>query len=476
LAISPRHGRVPYHLVRVRQDERRARVRTGIVVVVAAAVMFVVLFIVGQARGIFSSKTDVFADFVTTSGLREGSPVQLAGVRIGIVSGIDYVDVRYACDPLTEDIGRYGAGRTDNCDKRMFCASEGLCADLEPTADDHMYGSCVDDLGCGVQEVCITNALRDRAPRVLWLGPSGVCGRYSTLHHRVRVEMTIEAERLSLIRRDSVASLSANSVLGDQLINITPGIGDAMGEHERVLSSPSLSEDIELYRLRLERVIEHVDVALSAITGLVRELADPRTLEAIRLLATNLQQITEAVAKQRGIVGALIGEPEYRRNFGIVLHALGSTAGGVNRFVGTGNSILDTADKNLEPLLADVSATLEQLRTLIVELRDPANKSVVAKLIDDPEGKLVADLESILAQTEQITDAVAGITGALESEKGTLGKVIGDPKLADDLGRLLDNLQSNEALTGLLLWALEQNDIGVKASRNPAAPPRSRGR
>ena len=34
-------------------------------------------------------------------------------------------------DPLTEDVGRYGAGRTDNCDKRMFCAPVGECADLE---------------------------------------------------------------------------------------------------------------------------------------------------------------------------------------------------------------------------------------------------------------------------------------------------------------------------------------------------------
>lgn len=448
----------------------------GIGVLIGSAVLFVVLFVLGQAQGLLSPKTDVYADFVVTSGLREGSPVQLAGVRIGRVSGVDYVDVRYACDPLTEDIGRYGAGRTDNCDKRMFCAPEGLCAELEPSADDHLYGSCVDDLGCADHEVCITQGLRDRAPRVLWLGPNGVCARYGTLHHRVRVEMTIEAAHLSLIRRDSRASLSANSVLGDQLINITPGIGDPVGDHERVLSSPSLSEDVELYRMRLERVIEHVDEALAAITGLVSELADERTLEAIKLLATNLEQVSDAVAEQRGLVGALVGSPAYKRDFGIMLRAIGGTAGGVDRFVGAGNRVLATADRNLEPLVDDVRATIATLRLLLVELRDPANRSVVAKLIDDPEGRLVSDLESILAQTEQITHAVAGLTGAIEHEKGTLGKVIGDPKLADDLGRLLDNLQRNEALTGLLLWALEQNDVGVKASRDPAGPPRPRRR
>jgi ABC-type transporter Mla subunit MlaD len=446
----------------------------GIVVVVLSLVLFVVLFVVGQAQHIFSPKTEVYADFVTASGLREGSPVQLAGVKIGKVSGVDYVDVRYACDPLTEDIGRYGAGRTDNCDKRMFCAPEGHCGVLERTADEYAYGSCVDDLGCGEHEICITRALRDRARGVLWYGPNGVCARYSTLHHRVRAEMTIEAEHLPLIRRDSVASISANSVLGDQLINITPGIGDMVGEHERVLSSPSLSEDIELYRLRLERVIEHVDEALAAITGLVRELADPRTLEAIKLLVANLEQISQAVAQQRGLVGALVGDPGYRRDFGMVLHALGSTAGGVDRFVGTGNNILATVDRDLEPMLDDVRATIKSLRALLVDLRDPANRSVVAKLIDDPDGRLVADLESILHQTEQLTDAIEGMTTALDDEKGTLGKVIGDPKLADDLGLLLGNLQDSAFLKTLLLFALEQNDIGIKASRSPSGPPRKR--
>lgn len=451
--------------------------RTGIIVVLGALVLGALFFYLGQARGAFSEKTQVFADFVTASGLREGSPVQLAGVKIGRVSAVDYVSVRYACDPLTEDIGHYGAGRTDNCDKRLFCAPRGECAVLEPMARGFVYRSCVDDRGCGTEEVCVTNALRDRSRGVLWLGPNGVCARYGTLHRRVRAEMTIEAVHLPLIRRDSVASIASNSVLGDQLINMTPGIGDAVGEHDRVLSAPSLAEDIELYRMRLERAMEQVDEALTAITGLVAELADRRTMKALQGLAANLEHITLAIAERRGLVGALVGSPDYKRDFGMILHAIGTSSSGVDRFVGAGNRILATTDRNLGPLLEDVVATSKTLRALLADLRDPANRSVVAKLIDDPDGKLVASLESILDKTEQITDAVSSLTGAIEGEKGTLGKVIGDPKLAGDLERLLGNLQSNEALKRLLLWALEQQGFGIKASRSPAGPGRGgRGR
>lgn len=458
------------------RDERRARIRVGALVAVGSLVLFAVLFIVGQAQGAFSAKTQVYADFVLTSGLREGSPVQLAGVEIGKVSAVDYVNVHYACDPLTEDIGRYGAGRTDNCDKRLFCAPSGQCGELERMADDYRYVRCVDHRDCDQSEICITTEFRRREPRVLWMGPNGVCARYDTLHHRVRVEMTIEAERLALIRRDSRASIASNSVLGDQVINITPGIGDVVGEHERILSTPSLAEDVELYRLRLERVIEKTDEALAAISGLVAELGDTRTINAIKGLVENLEKLSLAVAERRGVVGALVGEPAYKRDFGIILHALGATTSGVDRFVRQGNSILATTDRNLEPVLEDVRATTQAVRVLLEDLRDPANRSIVAKLIDDPEGNIVADLESVLAQTEQITDAVNNLTAAIDGEKGTVGKLVGDPKLADDVMRLLDNLQSNETLTGLLLWAAEQADVGIKASRSPSGPPRSRRR
>lgn len=447
---------------------------TGTVVAVLAVVLFFVLYLIGQGTDDFVAKTWVYTDFVTTSGLREGSPVQLGGVEIGRVSGVDYVDVRYRCDPLTEDVGRYGAGRTDNCDKRQFCAPVGECADLEPFARGHDYGRCVDDRDCSSDEVCITTELRRRQPRVLWLGPHGICARYATIHHRVRVEMTIAAAQLPLIRRDSRASVSANSVLGDQLINITQGIGDPVAEGERILSSPSLSEDIELYRMRLERALEQVDEALAAITGLVANLGDTRTLEAIKGLVANLEQISLQIAEQRGLIGALVGDPDYKRDFGIILHAIGATAGGVDSFVGRGNRILATVDRNLDPFLEDVRETTHSLRLLLEDLRDPANESIVAHLIDDPDGSIVEDLESILHQTEQITDAVASMSGAIDGEKGTLGKLLGDPKLANDLGILLDNLQNNETLKGLLLLVLEQKGVGVKASRNPAAPRRRR--
>ena len=66
-----------------RERERRTRLIVGLFVTTMAALGFVSLFLIGEAEGTWEEKVPVYTDFRTISGLRRGSPVQLAGVEIG---------------------------------------------------------------------------------------------------------------------------------------------------------------------------------------------------------------------------------------------------------------------------------------------------------------------------------------------------------------------------------------------------------
>ena len=88
-----------------------SRLQLGIFVTVFGVTSFVGLFVRSQSKRLFVPKVEIRADFRTTTGLRKGSSVQLAGVEVGSVSRIDFVQKRYECDPLTEDVGRFGHGR-----------------------------------------------------------------------------------------------------------------------------------------------------------------------------------------------------------------------------------------------------------------------------------------------------------------------------------------------------------------------------
>src|SRR5690606_29424247 len=149
-----------------KMSEARTRLIVGVFIIALSGLAFLSLFIIGQAEGSWKSRTIIRTDFRTITGLRKGSPVQLAGVEIGNVEAITFVTRRYQCDPVTEDVGRWGSGRTDNCDEFLFCSPSGECAELETYASRSMHAPCLSAEDCAEDEICVTKEFRQRARRV----------------------------------------------------------------------------------------------------------------------------------------------------------------------------------------------------------------------------------------------------------------------------------------------------------------------
>jgi len=441
-----------------RKSETRTRVIVGIFVVVLSVLLFISLFIIGQSEGTWESKTVIRTDFRTITGLRKGSPVQLAGVEIGTVSSIDFVNVEYECEPASEDLGRYGEGRTDNCDAFLFCGPQGLCADLETYASKGQHAPCIEDGDCTPEEVCVTSEFRRRARRVAWTGPDGVCARYITTHRRVQVKMEIFEDKLDLIRSDSRATVSSNGVLGDQLINITPGTREELGPEPRIQSSPSLYEDIQLFRDRFDGLTEKVDNSLSGISSLFSQLNDERTINSVKGTLENLDEITRQMAEGEGLVGALLNDQEYKEEFGRTLRSARDTAAGVDRFVERANGSLAKLDDSFQPMVDDARGTLADVRLLLGHLKDPKNKSLVAKLLYDEEGKMAKDVEKILDDLDEFSASAASIAKKIDRGEGSAGKFVNDSKAHDDLVKILRNLERNDTFKRMVRYVIEQEE------------------
>lgn len=445
-----------------RKQEARTRLFAGLLVIFGGVVLFVSLFIVGQSEGTWESKTVIKTDFQTITGLRKGSPVQLAGVEVGRVSSIDFVNREYECDPISEDLGRYGEGRTDNCDEFLFCGPSGSCADLEPYASKGQHAPCLEDADCLEEEVCVTSDFRRRAKRVGWAGPDGVCARYFTNHRRVQVAMTIFEDKLELVRSDSRATVASNGVLGDQLVNITPGMREPLSEDRRIQSSPSLYEDIQLFRDRFDGLTEKVDTSLAGISSLFSQLNDERTINSVKGTLENVEEITRQMAAGEGLVGALLSDEEYKEEFGITLRSLRNTAVGIDRFVDRANQSLAKIDSSFQPMVDDAKKTLEKIRQLVTDLKDPANKSLAAKLLYDDDGKMAEDMEKILADIDRASEAAANVMEKIDRGEGTMGKLVNDSKAHDDLVKILRNIERNDTFKRLVRHVIEEEEADGK--------------
>ena len=457
-----------------RREEQRTNFIVGVFVVVLSALLIVSFFFIAVSEGVLKDKVKIRAHFRTVSGLTKASKVQLAGKEIGAVEEVTFISPTYACNPVSEDLGRFNRTRSDNCEPSLFCAASpdgGLCAELtEFNGDPRAYAGCSDDSSCGEGEVCVTRQFRQRYKRVRWAGAEGVCVPYFTEHRRVEVTMRIDEDKLEYLRADSRATVASNGVLGDQLINITVGTSEIYVEPGgRVQSTPSLMEDLNIFKDQIGGIIDKVDTSLAGISGLFTSLNNDNTKRDLQGILANANEITRQIKDGEGLVGALFNEPEYKEDFGRTLRSVRHSAGQLDE-------TLSTVNNQAGPALRNVSRAAGEVSDILEDLEDPGNQSVLGRALHDPQmGQDAADAvknaaEAVGSAEQAIADlqvVVAEVRHSVTAGEGTIGKLLKDPKAYDDLVKLLGNIERVNVVKKLVRFVIEQDD--AKDSGRPTA-------
>lgn len=458
-----------------RRDEQRTNFVVGIFVVAFGGLLIASLFLIAISEGVLTEKTTIRAHFRTVSGLTKASKVQLAGKEIGVVEEVTFISPTYACNPVSEDLGRFNETRSDDCEPSLFCApvpgDGGLCAELEDfNGDARAYAGCADDSSCSEGEVCVTRQFRQRYKRVRWAGTEGVCVPFATEHRRVEVSMRIDSDKLQYIRTDSRATVASNGVLGDQLINISVGGSEIVIEPGgRIQSTPSLMEELNIFKDQIGGIIDKVDTSLAGISGLFSSLNNENTKRDLQGILANANEITRQIKDGDGLVGALFNEPEYKDDFGRTLKSVRHSAGQLDETLSTINTQAGPALRNVSRAAGNVSDILE-------DLENPENKSVLGRALHDPQlGQDAADAvknaaDAVGSARDAITDlqvVVAEVRHSVTTGEGTIGKLLKDPKAYDDLVKLLGNIERVNVVKKLVRFVIEQDE--AKDSGRPTA-------
>jgi ABC-type transporter Mla subunit MlaD len=455
-----------------RRDEARTRFIVGIFVISLGAVLLASLFVISVSEGLLRRKATVKADFATVTGLKENSVVQLAGKEIGSVRGIEFVTKQYTCDPDTED---RGSERTDDCQPEFFCAPEdgggGLCAELERyTGDPNDYQAC--DGTCEASGYhCVTQKFRKRYPKVRWSGRDGWCVPFRGSHQRVEVRMEVYRESMDYIRSDSRATIASNGVLGDQLVNITVGKADEVQDGGHIQTNLSLMEELMLLRDRFDTITDNVDRSLAGLAGVGEALNSDRTKKAIQDFIANAEEISRQVKDGSGLVGALVNDDSYKDQFSDTLTSVRNVAASLENTAGT-------VDRKLDPTIRSVTAATDSITEFVDLAKDPNNPAIVPRLFHD--GQLADDIKVAISDA---SGAITEARGAIEDIKllttdvreeimagrGTLGKLIKDPKAYDDLVKALGNLERNTVVKKLVRYLYEQEEAANSGRPTAAA-------
>src|SRR6266545_2137397 len=385
------------------------QIRIGSFILAGLGVFLAIIYLLGAQARYFERKYDLIAEFTEVGGLIEGATVRLAGVQIGRVTGV-----------------------------------------------------------------------------TLPSQPGG----------KVRVTLTIAQRFADRIRLNSEARIVTQGLLGDKLVEITIGSADSPPlkpgeqltarepfETGRVLAEAGdtfatikrLAANLNVAVERVDRsgTLDQINKLAAALGAAVERMERAGTLDDLGAAAKSARRITEQVEKGQGLLHALVyEEPEALRRLDALLH---STQDLLSR--------AQSGDNAVSTLLAAMEALGRGAE------KPGAGEGLLSALLFDPEYRSLAlDLQTVARNFREVSEQLAlgqatadfrvamanlrALSERLKAGEGTLGALLEDPTVYENLVQFLDGAQRSFLLRTLIRSTIGAGGAGsAGGSGNPRGGP-----
>ncbi len=278
---------------------------------------------------------------------------------------------------------------------------------------------------------------------------------------KVRVTLNIARRFTDRIRKDSVARIETQGLLGDKLVEISPGSPGAPalkgGE------SIATRDPIELSRLAGEgvEILKNVSNLSANLNSTVEAFNRSRALDALsatlnstRRTAEQLGRVTQQVEQGKGWLHVLLyEEPEALRRLNALLAATERLLAQAERRENAISVLFSAESGRAARRLLEAMESLSQMTEKV-----KGSDSLLATLLFDPQFKAVADdLRTLARNFREISERLAhgkGVMGSLlaDEREGSLALATQDFKVAvANLRTITDRLATGEGTLGGLL-------------------------
>lgn len=291
---------------------------------------------------------------------------------------------------------------------------------------------------------------------------------------RLEVRLRMSAQHAQRVREDSVARLASLGVLGDKAVDITVGSPDLpqVPPGGEIPSAPGV--DISSLMRSAAQVMEDSVAVSRAVRGMVEEFAQPQVAEDVAASVRSLRKVLEEVEKGDGALHALIYDKQAGQQMRRLMANASRTAVRMEKAMGHVEGLLDEVrhgDGTAHELvygqegakaLNELGAAAGQFAALLEDAKKNPD-GAVHQLVYGDAGNMLADLGSAAADIKQMTAMVA-------RGEGSLGGILKDPTVYEDLRELVGNVRRNRVLRALVRFAIENNEDVRYVGRPLEAP------
>ena len=279
----------------------------------------------------------------------------------------------------------------------------------------------------------------------------------------IHVRMSISTDDARRIRKDSMASIEGKGLLGDKMIVITVGaLGQPQLPEGTVIPSRA-AEDMSKLIGRISNISGQVEKVVTNLERATSSLSDEKLQGDLRNSLASLARILDSVDRGDGYVGKLLHDPAEAARLSSLMSNLQQTSGELTHATRSVNQILSRVNsgpgfvhevvygEDGAKTLAKLGAVADEANSALKGIREGNGLAHSVIYGDDSSQAMMANLNQASADFRQVVaDMRAG--------KGTLGALLVDPSVYEDLKLMLGNVERNRTLRALVRYSIKRDE------------------
>ncbi|MBI3204858.1 MAG: MCE family protein [Myxococcales bacterium] len=294
---------------------------------------------------------------------------------------------------------------------------------------------------------------------------------------KLYVSFTVVRGEARRIRKDSVVYIDSKGLLGDKMVTLRAGTPGT----ERILPGGVVPTKPGKDMADMVSQVANIGAKAESVMGNLEKttgaMADDRFTQDMQGSVRSLNNILKNLDEGNGYAGKLLKDPTEAERLSRTLtnleratSELNQTLRGVNAVVArvqTGPGFAHDVVYGDAPTktVASFGNAADELALALKGIREgngPAKSLIYG---DDKSQELMGNLNAMTRDMRQI---VAGVRAG----KGTVGALLVDPSVYEDLKMVLGNVERNKAVRALVRYSIKQDETRPKVEvKDPGAPP-----
>ena len=292
---------------------------------------------------------------------------------------------------------------------------------------------------------------------------------------KIYVTVVVARNEARRVRVDTTMRVVNKGLLGDKMVDLAGGDPEK-GSAPDGAFLPSEADPADMGKAieKMSSVAKKADETMDAVKRTSEQIADPQVAEDFKSSVKSLRTILDGVANNpNGAAHKAIFDPAEAQRVDHILANLDAATANLNLIADDARQVTDRAKTGpglVHTLVYDEKLGQSTTGT-VVEL----NKSLEALRTSNGLGHAIIygddSTQHVLGNVSAMSDDLREIVANVKAGRGTLGALLVDPSVYEDVKSLVGNVERNQVLRALVRYSIKQNEERPHADvREPPQP------